>query len=255
MNEWTVRFLSVAAVILLAGWFFRAEPTGEALRNIIWLLVGIGGALRIYALGYTKRTIIEHRRGYLDIWEKGRKAGNAKPELDKHEESGVILLGRLKGGKPSGLWMAVIPLVFLYYGDDLEARFGLKLLQEFGFAITLGQIYLSATLYGYAKAFGDSMPPDSIRKGQSMQILGLDPNLQVPPSSSLSPTRYRVEIDLNKFHDFIFPSRALPFWTLAEAEARLLECGFERVSPTTWEGDQQSLIFLERQEIISLEPK
>lgn len=255
MNEWTVRILSVAAVIILAGWFFRTEPTGEVLRITIWFLVVVGGALRIYALQYTKRTIIERRRGYLDIWEKGRKAGNARPELEKYEEDGVVLLGRLKGGKTSGFWMAVIPVVFLYYGNALEVQFGLKLLQEFGFAIALGQIYLSASLYGYAKAFGNAVKPDSERNGPGSRMLGLDFGSKVPFSSDDPLTRYRVEIDLKKFHDFIFPKRALPFWTLAEAEARLRECGFERISPTTWEGNQQSLAFLDKREIFSLEPQ
>jgi hypothetical protein len=83
---------------------------------------------------------------------------------------------------------------------------------------------------------------------------GARPRPAGPPSSDGPLTRYRVEIDLKKFHDFIFPERALPFWTLPEAEARLRECGFERSSPTNWEGDQKSLAFLDRREIISLDP-
>jgi hypothetical protein len=164
---------------------------------------------------------------YKELWRRLEHGDHA---LDLAEEESVVLLGRIKGGRGTAAVMVAGTAGALFFGKNL-----------LGLVLALGQAFLATRLYLVAQGLDRTLPPDS----------GRDVPLAKLPTGDAG--RYVVDIDLNRVHDFIQPRVALPFWSPAEAEKWVAQCGFTRVAGGKWEGDKAALRFLDPDEIASIE--
>jgi hypothetical protein len=164
---------------------------------------------------------------YKELWRRGERGDTA---LDLPEEESIVLLGRIKGGKPTAVVMIAGAIVALYFGKNL-----------LGLVLSLGQAFLAGKLYLIARNLDKTLAPDTER------------GLPGIPLAEGDASKYVVDINVKAVHDFIAPRAALPFWSVADAEKWLVECGFRRTGDGRWECPRNTLKYLDADEIMSIE--
>jgi len=228
MNEKIVGWIAIASILGIMGWIYKSNAlTERQLQVVVAFTLGLGIFLRVVALRESRRTVLRRRRMYKEFWRRGEQGDTA---LDLPEEESIVLLGRIKGGKTITVLMIAGTLGALFFGKNL-----------LGLILALGQAFLAAKLYLIARNLDKVLLPDSERAL---------PQVELPEGNS---DKYLVEINLQSVHDFIRPQAALPFWSPAETEKWLAQCGFRRTGGRKWEGNQHALRFLDPDEIISIE--
>jgi hypothetical protein len=193
-----------AGLILLAGvWIFRSSPTApKPLRVAIIVLLVASVFYQSFVLRFARRAITDRRRFYKELW--GRGDAEQAPRFNKPEEEMIILLGRIKGDR----FLAVISLLAVLLALYLER-------DHFAIVMTLGRWFVAVRLDLDVRSLRRQIPPDLVRAPAPVPV---------PPGATLA----EVDVDLARVHDFIEPSHALPFWTLANAEEWLGSVGFAR---------------------------
>lgn len=233
MNEKIVGWLAIAVILLVGGWVYKSDLlTEQQLQALAVFLLISGLAYRAVALRVARLTVLKRRRLYKELWRRGDKPGfDPNRDMTRAEEEGIVLLGRIKGAKPTTLVMAAATIGALLFHANYLAL-----------VIALGQLFLATRLHLTARTLDRALPADADRKP-------LDGEL--PQSTS---DRYLVVIDIRKVHDFIQPRLALPFWEPTETEQWLARCGFKWTEGRKWDANRSSLSYLDADEVLSLEP-
>lgn len=214
----------VGALILLTGrWIFRAgfSPPPRFDGALLVLLAGSAVYAR-YALRFARRAVTDRRRLYKELWRRGDP--EKPPMLTKTEEHFIVLLGQIKSSPLMNLVTFVVALGALYAKKDHAV-----------FVLVLTRWYLAVRLHVLTALPVRQLAPDLAR---------LPPPVHIPPGA----TRVDVDVDVRRVHDFIAADRALPFWTVADAEKWLGAVGFIRRGDR-WEGAVGLLPALNEDEI------
>jgi len=233
MNEKIVGWIAIGVILLLGGWLYKSGLLNDQqMQVIIAVLLALGLVYRFVALRTARLTVLKHRLFYKELWKRGEKSD--KPEdliKNKSEEESVVLLGRIKSAMPMTIIMTATAAIAIFF----TAHF-------FASIIAIGQIFLAAKLQWIARWLDMTLPADHSRRTISVKL---------PRSSS---DRYIVTIDMEKVHDFIKPTAALPFWDMIEAKLWLTRCGFEWIGGGRWAATSSAFAYLDTDEVISIHP-
>ncbi|MCB9285392.1 MAG: hypothetical protein H6563_15105 [Lewinellaceae bacterium] len=229
MNEKIIYWIAVGVILFSAasldrnGWLSNQQYLLLVLGVVI-----LGVIARVIGIHAARRMVKSRRRMYKEFWRRG---DSGEEEYDHAEEEALALLGRIKGAKFMGVLIVGGVLVALYFQAHL-----------FALVLALGNAFLALRLYYVARSLEKILPPDNQKQLS---------NIQIPSSNS---GFFLVELNVMKYHDFIKPRIALPFWSLREALWWLEKCGFTQKDPDHWSVEKNNLNWLDEDEIISIQP-